>query len=79
MRHAAPLILAAALVGCGSSETKDDPKTPVVSVRPEDSPAPMGDADAPDFGEPKPPIAASSKLQKDVESTRDALLHDDRK
>ena len=71
------LILVWALLGCGSAETKDDPKTPVVAV-PQDTPPPAeATAEAPDFADPKPPAPVSSRASKEVESMRDRLLHDD--
>ncbi len=76
MRHAASLFLVAALVGCGSAETKDDRRH--VAEPPLDSPPPAwATADAPDFGDPKPPAPTSSRKSKEVESTRQQLLHDD--
>jgi hypothetical protein len=67
------LLLVVALVGCGSVETKDEPKAHAVAA---DTPPPaMATTEIPDFGDPKPPVPAAAKETKDVESTRDALLH----
>ena len=71
MRYAA-LLLLAAMVGCGSVEKKEDARPPVAA----DTPPPgQATAEIPDFGDPKPPIPAASKGSKEVESTREALLH----
>ncbi|HZU95591.1 MAG TPA: hypothetical protein VFF73_02705 [Planctomycetota bacterium] len=71
MRHAAALLLAALVAGCGSVETRED-QAPRVTVAADSPPPALGEL--PDFGDPKPPVAAP-RGSKEVESTRDALLN----
>ncbi len=72
MRYAA-LWLLVARIGCGSVERKGETRPSAVA----DAPPPgQATAELPDFGDPKPPVPAASKGTKEVESTREALLHD---
>jgi len=75
VRSAAFLILAAALVGCGSTETKEDPRTPVGSEQAL-APPPVEAKSSPPFGQPKPTVAPGSFDKRDA-NMRETLLHDD--
>jgi hypothetical protein len=78
MRRATPLLLVIALAGCRSTETPETHRPRATAEPAQDAPTPGGATDdAPDFSDPKPPVAVTSKASKEVVSTRDRLLHNE--
>ncbi len=64
------LLVAAALAGCGSIETKEEKPDPIVSQLPQDSP-PAEQGTAPPLGKPRAKVAPTS-----LDKPSDSLLHD---
>jgi hypothetical protein len=73
VRHATLLLLVIALAGCRTTPSSQEPVRPTTQS-PADAPAPAWADEAPDFSDPRPPVPATSKASKVVESTRDRLL-----